>query len=263
MTFLTKVINKLIPYKISQGVTIALYSDTLNICPICGHYSKGFYPLGLDIPVLKEKQVVGAGIRNGGCYKCHSLDRERLIYTYLKDELHVFENKELKILHFAPEKNISRILSTIGFEKYICGDLFADGYTYPDYVQNMNVLDIPFDENTFDLIICNHLLEHVPDDIAAMKELYRVLKPNGKAILQVPFSKNSDKTFEDFTVTDPSQRERVFGQFDHVRIYGADYFQRLESVGFKTNQINISKQYPKHGLNPDEDIFIGIKPAKR
>lgn len=211
MSTLIKHIKNLIPNKVKRRVKIILYN--LNVCPICGNASNDYYSIGHDIPVLTERQVVGAGKRNQGCRGCNSSDRERLIYTYLKNKLRIFKNKGLKILHFAPEPNISRILSTTGFEKYICGDLFTDGYTYPVYVQNMNVLDIPFDDNSFDLIICNHLLEHVPDDIAAMKELHRVLKPNGKAILQVPFSKNSDKTFEDFTVSTPEEREIVFGQF--------------------------------------------------
>lgn len=154
---------------------------------------------------------------------------------------------------------MTNTLSKIGFVKYICGDLFTEGYKYPDYVQNMNVLDIPYDDDFFDFIICNHLLEHVPNDFDAMKELFRVLKPNGKAILQVPISKNSDKTFEDFSVTNPKEREEVFGQFDHVRIYGQDYVDRLSSVRFNVERINISEKYEKYGVCIDEDIFIGIK----
>ena len=165
----------------------------------------------------------------------------------------------LIILHLAPEKNLTSTLSKIGLKDYICGDLFTEGYQYPDYVQNMNVLNIPFEDNYFDLIICNHLLEHVPNDFDAMKELYRVLRSNGKAILQVPISKNSKTTIEDFSVTDSKERETMFGQFDHVRIYGQDYSDRLNSVGFKIERINISKEFPKFGLAHDEDIFIGKK----
>ncbi|MGV6861388.1 MAG: class I SAM-dependent methyltransferase [Putridiphycobacter sp.] len=176
------------------------------------------------------------------------------------NELDLFNQpKDIKILHLAPERNISRILHNHGFKNYVCGDLFTEGYSYPDYVQNMNVLNIPFGDNHFDLIICNHLLEHVPNDLDAMKELFRVLKPNGKAILQVPISKNSEKTFEDFSITDPKEREIVFGQFDHVRIYGQDYPERLESIGFSVKRVNITGEYPKFGLASDEDIFIGYK----
>jgi SAM-dependent methyltransferase len=123
----------------------------------------------------------------------------------------------------------------------------------------MNVLDIPFPDNSFDLVICNHLLEHVPNDMDAMKELLRVLKVGGEAILQVPISKNSAKTIEDWSVTTPEERERAFGQFDHVRIYGQDYTDRLTLAGFKVERINISKDYPSYGLAGEEDIFIGRK----
>tara|TARA_B110001450_G_scaffold255193_1_gene282123 strand:- start:34 stop:816 length:783 start_codon:yes stop_codon:yes gene_type:complete len=252
-------VKKLIPSKIKQLIKLALHSGSKYQCPICGYKSKDLFPIGKDIPVLKEKQVVGAGLRNGGCYKCGSSDRERLVFTYLTEKVNIFESKDLKILHLAPEKNISSALSKIGFNDYICGDLFTEGYQYPDYVQNMNVLNIPFEDNYFDLIICNHLLEHVPNDTDAMKELFRVLNSNGKAILQVPISKNSDTTFEDFSVTDSKERESVFGQFDHLRIYGQDYSDRLNSIGFKIERINISKEFPKYGLVLDEDIFIGKK----
>lgn len=228
-------------------------------CPFCGFNAKELAPIGLDSKVLREKQVIGAGLRNAGCYKCGSSDRERLIYVYLKHVLKVFDSKNLRILHFAPEKNLSNLLSQIGFEKYVCGDLFTEGYNYPHYVQNMNVLDIPFEDNSFDFVICNHLLEHVPNDGDAMKELFRVLKPNGRAILQVPISSNSESTFEDFSVTDPKERELVFGQFDHVRIYGQDYADKLRAVGFKVERVNISKKYEKYGLCMDEDIFLGMK----
>ncbi|WP_435622903.1 class I SAM-dependent methyltransferase [Flagellimonas sp.] len=253
-------IKKLIPSSLKQRIRMTLYSGDKYICPICGFKSKDFFPTGFDIPVIRQKEIIGAGRRNAGCYKCGSNDRERLIYTYLSEKLNLFkESKDLKILHLAPEKNLSKALLSSGFTHYVCGDLFTEGYSYPDYVQNMNVLDIPYEDNYFDVIICNHLLEHVPDDIKAMKELYRVLARGGKAILQVPISKNSEETFEDFSIADPKEREAVFGQFDHVRIYGQDYVQRLTSAGFTVERTNISEEFPKYGLLNDEDIFIGHK----
>lgn len=241
------------------SIELAWHSGDRYTCPFCGYHAKDLSPIGADFKVLTEKQVVGAGLRKGGCYKCGSTDRERLVFIYLKEVAKVLERKDIRILHFAPEKRLANTLRKIGFEEYICGDLFTEGYDYPDYVQNMNVLDIPYEDDFFDLVVCNHLLEHVPADIDAMKELYRVLKPSGKAILQVPISKNLDKTFEDFSVTDPEEREIVLGQFDHVRIYGQDYTDRLSSVGFKVERINISREYEKYGLSMDEDIFIGKK----
>jgi SAM-dependent methyltransferase len=221
-------------------------------------------PIGLDIPVLNEKQVIGAGIRPGGCYNCGSTDRDRLVYIYLKEKLKIFDGgKDKSILHIAPENILSNKLLEFGFSNYVCGDLFAEGYKYPDHVQNMNLLNLPFDENTFDLMICNHVLEHIPNDLEAMKEIHRVLKFGGQAILQVPISKNSEKTLEDFTITDPKEREHAFGQFDHVRIYGQDYVSRLTKSGFKVNRVNISQEYENYGLNINEDLFIAIKEASQ
>ncbi len=228
-------------------------------CPFCGYSSKDLGQLGLNVPVLREKKVIGAGRRAGLCHKCGSTDKERLVYIYLKNRLQVFSDKDKSILHIAPEKNLSNELMAQFSKKYICGDLFAEGYTYPSYVQKIDLLEIPFPENTFDLIICNHVLEHIPNDLKAMKELYRVLKAGGQAILQVPISKNSVKTFEDFSVTNPIERKRLFGQIDHVRIYGQDYIGRLASCGFKVKRENISKEYFMFGLNAEEDIFIGEK----
>jgi SAM-dependent methyltransferase len=254
-----KLIKWAIPSKFRQIIKLAVHQGDKFNCPFCGYNAKDLSQIGLDLTVLKERKVVGAGLRNGGCYKCGSTDRERLIYMYLKDVVKIFDTRNIKILHLAPEINLSSVLSKSGFEKYICGDLFTKGYRYPDYVLNMNVLNIPYDDKYFDLVICNHLLEHIPNDTDAMKELFRVLKPNGKGILQVPISNNSETTFEDFSITNPKERELVFGQFDHVRIYGQDYENRLSSVGFKVERINISKKYGKQGLCVDEDIFIGTK----
>lgn len=253
-------LKKIIPPSVKQRVKLALHSGNKYECPICGFKAKDWYPIGFDIPVLKAKQVIGAGRRNGGCYKCNSSDRVRLLYTYLRDKINLFKgSKDVKILHIAPEENISKVLLDSGFKHYICGDLFTEGYNYPDHVQNIDVTSIPFEDNYFEIILCNHVLEHVPNDIKAMKELYRVLKKGGKAILQVPISKNSHETIEDFSVTEPTEREVVFGQYDHVRIYGQDYANRLQSAGFTVERINIAEQYPMYGLINDEDIFIGTK----
>jgi len=250
-------IKKIIPNRLKHQIRLMLHKGDKYICPFCKYSSKDLSISGIDIPVLKEKHVIGGGIRFAGCYNCGSSDRERLIDIYLQEKIRIFDSgKNKSILHIAPEKHLSKKIFDFGFSKYICGDLFTEGYHYPAHVQNINVLNIPFDDNTFDLIICNHVLEHIPTDLAAMKELQRVLKIEGQAILQVPISKNSAQTFEDLSVTEPKQREIVFGQFDHIRIYGQDYVNRLEESGFKVTRINISNEYMKYGLNIDEDIFI-------
>ncbi len=145
------------------------------------------------------------------------------------------------------------------FNEYICGDLFVNGYNYPENVRNINILNIPYHNDCFDLIICNHVLEHIPDDLKAMKELRRVLKVGGIAILQVPISNNSEETFEDLSVEDPKIREFLFGQSDHVRIYGQDYIKRLQKCEFKVDRINISEEFKIYGLIKNEDIFVCTK----
>ena len=240
-------------------VNTNLHAGDKYTCPICNYSANSLAHVGFDFPVLKDKEIIGAGLRKAGCHKCGSIDRERLVFTYLKYEEHVFEDNTQKILHFAPEENISNVFIKHNFEHYICGDLFTEGYTYADYVQNMNVLDIPYEDNHFDYVICNHILEHVEEDVRAMKEICRVLKKNGKAILQVPIAKNIHQTYEDFSITSTKEKEHLFGQFDHVRIYGQDYTERIESAGLKVSRINISHKYPDFGLNLEEDLFIAIK----
>ncbi len=111
-----------------------------------------------------------------------------------------------------------------------------------------DICDLPFSNNEFDFIICNHVLEHIPDDTKAMQELYRILKPGGLAILQVPYNSDLEKTFEDDSITDPKERARIFGQYDHVRVYGMDYFEKLRSIGFKVEAVDYTKKFS------DQDI---------
>jgi SAM-dependent methyltransferase len=252
-------LNKFIPKSVKKYIKLKLHQGDKYICPFCNYKSKDFYPIGDDFKVNVEKQIVGAGRRNAGCFNCGSTDRERLIYLYLRDVVSLFNQKELSILHLAPEKNLSQTILEHGFKEYVCGDLFTEGYSYPEHVVNMNVLNIPYGENHFDLVICNHLLEHVENDSEAMSQILRVLKPGGKAILQVPISKILEYTFEDFTINTNAEREQHFGQFNHVRIYGQDYLKRLENVSFQVERVNISEKYQQNGVNIDEDIFIAHK----
>jgi SAM-dependent methyltransferase len=252
-------LNKFIPKSVKKFIKLKLHQGDKYICPFCNYKSKDFYSIGDDFKVNIEKQIVGAGRRNAGCFNCGSTDRERLIYLYLRDVVSLFNQKELSILHLAPEKNLSQTILEHDFKEYVCGDLFTEGYSYPEHVLNMNVLNIPYSENHFDLVICNHLLEHVENDSKAMSQILRVLKPGGKAILQVPISKTLEHTFEDFTIKTNTQREQLFGQFNHVRIYGQDYVKRLENVGFKVERVNISEKYQQNGVNLEEAIFIGLK----
>ena len=247
---------------IKKRINLLLNKGSKYLCPFCGYSSNSFYPKGLDNNVIREKHIVGAGRREVGCYNCDSTERERLVYIYLKYIHKIFDlDKKIRILHVAPEKKISEIFLNYGFDNYVCGDLLEENYKnhYSNHVMKLDLLNINFSDNRFDLIICNHVLEHIIEDHIAIAELYRVMNRGGYGIFQVPISLNSSKTFEDNTIIGNDKREAVFGQSDHVRIYGRDYVDRLSQVGFNVNKINISKQYQQFGLNIEEDLFIVMK----
>ena len=136
------------------------------------------------------------------------------------------------------------------------------GTQYPNGTINMDITHLKYPDNYFDFILCSHVLEHIPNDIDAMKELYRVLKPNdGFGILQVPIELDREITYEDHTITSPIEREKAFGQFDHVRIYGKDYIQRLKSVGFEVeldefaNKTSNADKF-RFGFGKGKSLFI-------
>ena len=228
-----------------------------GVCPLCGFHNRKWRYCGHPSHVYALYGTVGAGYRRAGCWKCGCRERERMIFLYLRDTIHIFDTSCcMKILHIAPELVIADKLHRLPNLEYICGDLFTEGYSYPAYVQNMSVLDIPYPTDSFDLVICNHVFEHIQDDSKAMAELFRVLRPGGKAILQIPLSTNLVSTFEDPSITEKSDRETAFGQFDHVRLYGMDYFDRLSAVGFKPHQIDMASAYPHYGLNKNEKLIV-------
>jgi len=184
-----------------------------------------------------------------------SLERHRLLWLYLQNETQIFK-KKYKVLHVAPEQAFYKKFIKLNNLDYVTFDMNS-----PIAKIKGDICNLPFSENQFDFILCNHVLEHVNDDIAAMLELFRVLKKNGVAILQVPIDLTKNKTYEDSTITDKKERMKAFGQYDHVRIYGKDYFERLEKSGFKVEKNFYSKNFSdkeiyKYGINKNEIIPI-------
>ena len=179
-----------------------------------------------------------------------SLERHRLLWLYLNEQTDFFQselvsdslvtntkriklrdaklNSALKVLHFAPEQAFYKLFRNQKNLDYTTTDLFS-----PLADVKADICNLPFKDNQYDVILCNHVLEHIPDDTKAMQELYRVLKPGGMAILQIPQDLSRATTFADDTITDQKERAKIFGQYDHVRIYGRDYFDKLRSIGFK------------------------------
>lgn len=148
----------------------------------------------------------------------------------------------MRVLHVAPEKNLGSWLSRQHGIEYVSADLTA-----PNVMVKMDLTDICCPGDFFDAIICNHVLEHISDDAKAMTELYRVLKPSGWAILQVPISRNLSATYEDASIIDPEDRAQAFGQSDHVRIYGVDYVDRLKRAGFDVELFQWAKHVEQFG----------------
>jgi SAM-dependent methyltransferase len=157
-----------------------------------------------------------------------SLERHRLLWLYLKNETDFFTStSKKKVLHFAPEQAFYKLFRNQKNIDYTTTDLFS-----PLADVKADICDLPFEDNSYDIIFCNHVLEHIPDDTKAMQELFRVLKKGGMAILQIPQDLKREVTFADDSITDQKERAQIFGQYDHVRIYGRDYFDKLRSIGF-------------------------------
>lgn len=212
-------------------------------CPCCGETFSQFLPGPNGRP-------------NARCPECDSLERHRLIWLYLKESGIVLSSKKLKILHFAPEKCLSLNLKKI----------FGINYTSCDI--NPGVADVtaditmlPFPSDFFDFVICIHVLEHIVDDRKAVKEIFRVLKEGGSALIQSPMDIKREKTLEDFKIISPEGRKKLFGQEDHVRIYGKDYKERLEESGFAVDAVDFvaekgSAYIKEYRLTPEELIYL-------
>jgi SAM-dependent methyltransferase len=167
-----------------------------------------------------------------------SLERHRLLWLYLKSETDFFNMKStsgaaLKVLHFAPEQAFYKRFRNLKHLDYTTTDLLS-----PLADVKADICNLPFEDNSYDIILCNHVLEHIPDDTKAMQELYRVLKVGGMGIFQIPQDLGRETTFEDDSITDKKERAAIFGQYDHVRIYGRDYFDKLRSIGFAVEEVD-------------------------
>ena len=164
-----------------------------------------------------------------------SLERHRLLWLYLTNETNFFTSKK-KVLHMAPEQCFLSRFKKLNHD-YTTADLDS-----PIADIKADIVNLPFNDNSFDVVFCNHVLEHIQDDTKAMKELFRVMKKGGMGIFQVPQDLNRDVTFEDNSITNPKERAKIFGQYDHVRVYGKDYFNKLRSIGFEVKEVNYSQK---------------------
>ncbi|MCR9228899.1 MAG: methyltransferase domain-containing protein [Flavobacteriaceae bacterium] len=199
--------------------------------PIDGKSFKSFLPYGYESP--RENVLSPSTL---------SLERHRLLWLYLKNETEFF-NKPIKLLHFAPEQAFHKRFKKLDHLDYTTTDLHS-----PLADVKADICNLPFSDNSFDVILCNHVLEHIPNDTKAMEELYRVMKPGGWGIFQIPQDLKRGKTFEDDTIIDKKERARIFGQYDHVRIYGRDYFDKLRGMGFTVEEVDYTNMLPKQDV---------------
>jgi len=226
---------QLVSHFILRVISI-FYIGNKKECTVCGRKYRKFLPYGR---VIKRENAL--------CPGCLSLERHRIMWLFLKTRT-VFFTADLKVLHVAPEYCFIKRFKALNNLDYTTGDIES-----PLADVKMDIRDIPFEADTFDVVICNHTLEHVDDDLRAMKEFYRVLKPGGWAILNSPINEKREVTYEDFSITDPAEREKHFGQRDHVREYGLDYTDRLAEAGFTINSTDILKD-----LSPEEVERYGL-----
>jgi SAM-dependent methyltransferase len=207
---------------------VLYYKGSKYTDPIDGKSYRKFLPYGYG---KQRSNVLAPGTL--------SLERHRLLWLYLKNETDFF-SKSLKVLHIAPEQSFYKRFKKQKNLNYLTADLNS-----PLADVKADITKLPFDNNEFDVIFCNHVLEHVEDDHKAMQELYRVLKKGGWGIFQIPQDLERATTYEDYSIIDPDERTKHFGQYDHVRVYGRDYFDRLQKVGFKVKAIDYSKHLSK------------------
>jgi SAM-dependent methyltransferase len=236
-------------------------------CYVCKNKMDHFTPFRrgrIDIPeFLWKLDLIGSDVDNFWCVHCNAQDRERHLYMFF-DRLGKWDKiKGANVLHFAPERHLSKSIQELGPAQYVMGDL----YPADPKVQKIDVTDIPYPENHFNLVLCNHVLEHVPDYNKAMREIFRVLKPGGSAILQTPYSTVLKKNFEDDGINTDALRFYFYAQEDHVRLFSEEVFLRdLKGAGF---ELHIAKHQDffdedsarYYGVNPKEDLIRVTKPS--
>lgn len=220
-------------------------------CPLCNSEFKRFKSYN--------------GRKNARCWNCESLERHRLLWLYINEKMFIPPHK-VRLLHVAPEKVFYQIFSVNENIDYYPCDLNPENYYHTGKVKiiKADITDIHFDDHFFDIIICNHVLEHIPNDLKAMKELFRVMKQGGMGVFQVPIDYSREITFEDFSITTPEGRIEAYGLPDHFRIYGHDYIDRLATAGFMVTEDNYASTLNpadllKYGINVSEMIYIGRK----
>jgi SAM-dependent methyltransferase len=218
-------------------------------CACCGSTFKAFAPFG--VPRTPNRL----------CLQCDSLERHRLLWMFLEKQTSLF-TKPSKLLHVAPERVFFKRFKQAKSIDYYPADKFPKGY--PAGTKHLDLLQPGMPDHSFDAVICNHVFQYIIEDRSAIKNVYNMLRPGGWAILQVPIDWNRDVSYEDYTITDPRERERIYGLSEHVRWYGKDYAHRLEEAGFRVEMHDFIDRFTpeetdRYGFWKGEKIFYCLK----
>ena len=255
-------LTNIVPQPVRFGLRKLAFRGSGTPCPLCGTEVRAFAPHGGGAPVLDERRVVGGMRREADrCPVCHGADRTRMMMTYLDRHAGVGRGP-VRLLHVAPDFGLYLWLKRQPGLDYTGTDLDAGRYRHIQGIRTADLTALPFGDATFDVVVCSHVLEHVPDDRAAFVELARVLKPGGHALLLTPYALDGRGTDEDPSIDDPAERDRRFGQWDHVRIYDRDDFlTRMRAAGFDARLWDPFAEDADHAralhLNPDEKLPVG------
>lgn len=255
--FLKRTLLRLMPgarrHALLGAVRSIRYRGDLVGCPCCGSTFSRFLP--------------HRGRAHAKCPRCGSLERHRVLWLYLERETDLFERRGA-LLHIAPEYSFLRRLSQTSGLRYVTGDFDSALASH-----ELDLMDLPFEAESFDFLLCNHVLEHVEDDRRALAEIRRILKPGGWAILMCPVDHRRASTLEDPAVVTAEDRHRVFGQSDHVRLYGRDFPDRLAEAGFTVRADRYLDRFDERSIGRlglrreqddafgEEEIFLCVKPG--
>lgn len=236
-------------YVFKYFAPILLKGDNVE-CPVCEKKFKKFLAYGY-----------GAQNRpNVLCPHDFTLERHRLMWYYLKNHSNFFTAEGLKVMHVAPEQCFLGKFKKQKNLEYVTSDLES-----PIADMHFDLHDIPLEDNQYDVIFCNHVMEHVDDYHRCMQELLRIMKPGGWGIMQVPIDYTRTETYEDPTITDPKEREKHFWQYDHVRLFAQDYPDKLRNAGFEVENFEFKKEmeeeyYKRYRFQDSEILYIVRKP---
>jgi len=230
------------PFEFIKQKLRAIFLKGGNVfCNVCESSFLTFLPAG-DEPRAHTR-----------CPRCLSIDRQRQLWHVIKPNI----MQQTRVLHISPEKGLSSRIRKFNGIVYYAIDYFTEGYNYPSYVQKMSLLDLKFENNSFDLIICSHVLEHIQDDKQAIKELFRVLNEKGVCYIIVPHFEELSETYENARIISPEERIKHFGQHDHVRKYGLDIQDKFIKAGF-----NVNKTTGVENMSQNEKLKYGFLHAE-